>query len=403
VSRASLLLALLLVAGLPPGAARAYATRHVVIVVVDGARFSETFGDPAFAHTPRQGLDLAPLGCRGTGWNAGVTSTVPGHAAILSGAYQALANDGIERPHLPLIFEYYRAATGAPRSQAWFFSAKPKLDVMSNSDDPAYGDSLGACVDVSCPTDSAVVARAEAVLLSGHPALVALNLPQTDQVAHGGDWPGYLAALQRADSLVYDLWLKVQSDTALAGRTTLFVTNDHGRHDDAHGGFTNHGDGCDGCRRLQLLALGPDFRTAFVQAALAQQVDIAPTVGELLGFPTPWATGRVMTDLLGEAGPVGVAPDAGGPRLRFGAPAPNPTRDSVRLPLEVPRAGHLRVVVLDAQGRGVATLADGEVAAGPHALTWSGRTSGGRRLQPGAYFVRARLGGLATATRVVLR
>ena len=151
-------------AGLAPAAARAYETRHVVIVVVDGGALQRDLRRlRPWRNVPRQGLDLAPQGCRGTSWNAGVTSTVPGHAAILSGAYQALANDGSERPHLPLVFEYYRAATGAPASQAWFFSDKPKLDVMSNSDDPAYGDSLGASVDTSCPTDSAVVARAEAV------------------------------------------------------------------------------------------------------------------------------------------------------------------------------------------------------------------------------------------------
>ena len=249
MTRASLLLALLFAAGQAPGAALAYETRHVVIVVVDGARYSETFGDATYAQVPRQALDLAPQGGFATCWNAGVTTTNPGHAAILSGVYQPIANDGSERPHLPLVFEYYRAATGAPRTQAWFFSAKPKLDVMSNSDDPAYGDSLGAMVDVTCPTDSAAIARAEAVLLAGHPALVAVNLAQTDQIGHTGDWVGYLAAIHRADSLVYDLWLTIQSDTALADRTTLFVTNDHGRHDDAHGGFTGHGCGCDGCRR----------------------------------------------------------------------------------------------------------------------------------------------------------
>ena len=279
MNRASLLLALLL-AGLAPAAARAYETRHVVIVVVDGGALQRDVRRHDLCNVPRQGLDLAPQGCRGTSWNAGSTTTVPGHAAILSGAYQALANDGSERPHLPLVFEYYRAATGAPRSQTWFFSDKPKLDVMSNSDDPAYGDSLGASVDANCPTDSAVVARAEAVLLSGHPAHRGPEPgPDRPRRAHR-DWTGYLAALQRADSLVYDLWLTIQSDTALAGRTTLFVTNDHGRHDDAHGGFANHGCGCDGCRRLQMLALGPDFRTGLVSTACRSRWT----------SPRPWAS-----------------------------------------------------------------------------------------------------------------
>ena len=397
------LLALLLAAGLPPGTGAAGEVRHVVIVVVDGARFSETFGDSTLANVPRQGLDLAAQGYRGASWNAGVTTTVPGHAAILSGAYQPLANDGSERPHLPLLFEYYRAATGAPRSQAWFLADKPKLDVMSNSDHPDYGDSLGASVDVDCPTDSAVVARAEAVLLAERPALLAMDLAQTDIVAHTGDWEGYLAALQRADSLIYDLWLTIRSDTALAERTALFVTNDHGRHDDEHGGFVSHGCGCDGCCRVQLLALGPGFRTDVVSPLLWQPVDIAPTIGALLGFATPLATGRVMTDLFTPQDPVAAPPGDAAPGLRFGSPAPRPARGAVRIPLDVPQAGRLLVEVLDAQGRRVATLADGDVATGRRVLAWSGRGCGGRRAAPGAYFVHAQLGDLATTARVVLR
>ncbi|HNX51179.1 MAG TPA: FlgD immunoglobulin-like domain containing protein [Thermoanaerobaculaceae bacterium] len=398
--RRFILLLLLLLAAVP---ARAHETRHVVIVVVDGARYSETFGDSTLANVPRMGRDLAPLGCRGASWNAGVTTTVPGHAAILSGVYQDLANDGTERPHLPLIFEYYRAATGAPRTDTWFLSAKAKLDVLSNSDDPAYGDSLGAAVDVTCPSDSAIVARTEIILRDRHPTIVAINLPRTDQVAHTGDWAGYLAALQQADSLVYDLWQSIQSDSVLAGHTTLFVTNDHGRHDDAHGGFTSHGCGCDGCRRVMLLALGPDFRAGFVKHNLAQPVDIAATVGELLGFPMPWSKGRVMADLFDGEEPAGVGPDAPGPRLRLGGALPNPTHGAVRVPLDAPRAGHLHVDVLDVQGRRVDTVADEEVTSGSHVLAWTGRTAEGRSVAPGTYYLRARLGAAEAATRVVVR
>ena len=394
----------LLLSSAPPGSARAYETRHVVIVVIDGGRFTETFGDTTFANEPRQGLTMAPLGCRGSSWNMGVTTTVAGHAAILSGVYQPLLDDGTESPHLPLIYECYRAATGAPRSEAWFFADKLKLGVMGSSDHPDYGDSLGASVDVTCPTDAAVIASAESELLAGHPALVALNLGWTDVIAHSGDWPGYLAALQTADSLVYHLWQTVQSDTALAGRTTLFVTNDHGRHDDLHGGFQNHGDGCDGCRHVQLLALGPDFKTGFVSTAAMEPVDIATTVAELLGFPLPYATGHVMDDLLlVPHGTLDAGRDPVGPRLRFAAPVPNPARGAVAFALDVPVAGVLTVDVLDTQGRSVATLERGATAAGRRPLTWSGRTSAGRRAAPGAYFVRARMAGMQAATRVVIR
>jgi hypothetical protein len=401
--RIALVLALLLACA-PFPAARAYETRHVVIVVIDGGRFTETLGDPTFANEPRQGLLMAPLGCRGDSWNNGLTVTIPGHAAILSGAYQALANDGTERPHLPTVFEYYRAATGAPASQTWFFTNKDKLDVMSHSDHADYGASVGALVRSDCPTDSAVVANAEAVLLADHPALVGLNLAQTDLSAHTGSWPAYLAALQQADSLVYDLWTWIQADTALAGRTALFVTNDHGRHDDAHGGFQNHGDSCPGCRHVQMLALGPDFKTGLVSLADMQPVDIVPTVGVLLGIAVPYATGHVMDDLLlVPSDPLNVRGEPAPERLRFAAPIPNPARGAVALLLDVPGAGELAVDVLDTQGRRIATLERGSAGPGRRAITWSGRTGTGHRAAPGTYFVRARIAGHQAATRVVLR
>ncbi len=403
MARIALILVLLFVLALSP-AARAYETRHVVIVVIDGGRYTETLGDTTFANEPNQGFLMAPQGCRAVGWNAGVTTTVAGHAAILSGTYQPLLDDGTEWPHLPLLFEYYRAATGAPASQTWFLADKGKLAVMSHSDDPDYGAALGAQVQVDFVDDIGVVTAAEAHLAADRPAIMAMNLGETDWVAHSGNWLGYLHAIHTADSLVYDLWTKIQADTALAGRTTLFVTNDHGRHDDQHGGFQNHGDWCDGCRRIQVLALGPDFKTGLVTPFVYQQVDIAPTVGVLLGFAVPHATGNVMDKLmLVPPGSLGVGGGPAPERLRFAAPSPNPSRGAVSLSLDIPGAGGLAVDVLDAQGRRVATLERSDAAPGRRAITWSGRTGAGHRAAPGAYFVRARMAGRQAVARVVLR
>jgi hypothetical protein len=241
-------------------------------------------------------------------------------------------------------------------------------------------------------------------LKTDRPAILAMNLGQTDQIAHTGDWPGYLHALWVADSLVFDLWTKIQADTALAGKTALIVTNDHGRHDDAHGGFQNHGDGCTGCRTVQLLALGPDFRTGYVSAASVRQIDIAPTCGALLGIPTPYAAGVVMDSLLVVphtlVGVEALVPPAA---LRLTTPAPNPSRSVVSLSLDVPGAGVLVVDVLDAQGRRVAVLERGPAGPGRRAIVWTGTTDRGQRAPAGIYFVRARMNGRQTAARVVLR
>jgi hypothetical protein len=111
-----------------------------------------------------------------------------------------------------------------------------------------------------------------------------------------------------------------------------------------------------------------------------------------------------MADLmLVPPGSLGVGNGPGPSRFAFARPAPNPSAGAVTLALEVPVAGDLTVDVMDAQGRRVVTLERGGAVPGQRTIAWSGRTATGRRAAPGAYFVRARLGGRQAAARVVLR
>jgi hypothetical protein len=88
-------------------------------------------------------------------------------------------------------------------------------------------------------------------------------------------------------------------------------------------------------------------------------------------------------------------------RLALSAPAPNPSRGSVRLGLETPLGSRAEVVVYDAVGRRVAPLVAAAGAAGSRALAWDGRDEHGARVPPGVYFVRARSGGAVAVQRVV--
>ncbi len=402
VCRLLALLTLLLVSA--PCSAAAYATRHVVVVVIDGARYTETLGDPTFANVPAQGNVLAPQGCQTPFYNLGITSTCPGFATLFTGAIQRITNDGLERPHTPTVFEYYRAATGAPASDTWFVAGKPKLDILEHSDHPDYGAPFSASVDISFDGDADVMARARQHLFGDHPAILGIGLNDTDAYGHQLNWPGYLGGIHFADSLVGDLWARIQADTALAGRTSLFVTNDHGRHDDISGGYQNHGDGCNGCRRIELLAVGPDFKIGQVSTVSLSQQDLIPTIGVLLGIPTPLVQGLVMNPLLEHPfGDLGVEGEARAPRLAFAAASPNPADAGVRVSLALPAAGPLTVEVLDPQGRRVATLFRGRAEAGVRTLPWEGRDRAGARVPPGVYLVRARAGGTQAVTRVVMR
>lgn len=270
--------------------------RRGVIVVIDGARYSETFGAGS-AYIPRIWNELRPAGKIWTNFrNEGVTSTVPGHSSVLTGTWQRLLNDGSERPDRPTIFEYFRKATGAPDSLAWVVAGKKKLGVLAHSDDPEFGAPWSARVAIASG-DTAVFNSARQILLRLHPRLMIVNFPDVDRAAHDSDWTGYLSAIRIADSLTVELWNILRGDPLFAESTLFFVTNDHGRHLDGVGkGFVSHGDGCEGCRHLLLAGWGVAFTRGDSTAAPATQRDIAPTLGEWMGFPTPRAEGSSLLE-----------------------------------------------------------------------------------------------------------
>lgn len=97
------------------------------------------------------------------------------------------------------------------------------------------------------------------------------------------------------------------------------------------------------------------------------------------------------------AEPVTSAPAPARTRLSLGAPFPNPVAESVSLPLTLARAGRVVAEVYDVTGRRVATLAEGPLPAGAHALDWSVGS-----VPAGVYIVRVRAADKAMSARVVV-
>jgi len=270
----------------------------VVILVIDGPRWTEIFGDPTHAHIPRMWNELVTSGTLFTNFrNEGWTITVSGHSSILTGTWQYLDNAGLERPTKPTLFEYYRAASGAPVSDGYVISGKPKLDVLTYSTDPTYGAPYGATSVVGLPTDQAVYSTLISTLQTEQPHVVIACFPQVDLSGHSGVWADYLAAIEGADSLVTNAWNYLQSDPFYAGQTYVFISADHGRHDDAHGGFSAHGDTCEGCRHVFCLALGPGIRQGYTVSNVFYQPDIGATAADILGIPAPDMAGKTMQDM----------------------------------------------------------------------------------------------------------
>lgn len=288
------MLLLVLMAGIAVG----QQASHVIVVVIDGVRYSETFGEPSHQWIPRIWGNLRPQGAIFTSYtNDGRTETNPGHANIVTGTWQDIANDGSERPDRPTVFEYCRKALGTMADDNYVVLGKTKLNILAYSNYAGYGAAYGATVTNSDLQydDQMAAENALSVLQVHHPRLLVLNLPATDHAGHTGVWNDYVTALRRADSLVFEIWSFVQNDPILSGTTTMFVTNDHGRHlDGVDVGFSGHGDGCEGCRHILLLAIGPDTPPDVVDASPRNQTDIAPTIGLLLGFPTSFATGTAI-------------------------------------------------------------------------------------------------------------
>lgn len=99
--------------------------------------------------------------------------------------------------------------------------------------------------------------------------------------------------------------------------------------------------------------------------------------------------------------------DAGSPAaaaraLELSAPQPNPSRTTTRVRFATPHAGRAHVAVVDVAGREVATLLDGDLAAGGHALEWNARDAAGRPVAPGVYFVRVRAGAESRSRTLVI-
>jgi hypothetical protein len=71
-------------------------------------------------------------------------------------------------------------------------------------------------------------------------------------------------------------------------------------------------------------------------------------------------------------------------------PCPNPFAAKTRIDFALPQMAQASVKVFDVEGRLVDVLAQGRFEAGPHSVTWDGRTSEGAKVAAGIYFIRCK-------------
>ncbi len=283
-----------------------FKTEHIIVCVIDGPRYTETFGDSSCKYIPKMGKEMTKSGVLYTDFkNNGPTYTSSGHTAITTGFYQSLNNGGKDLPKKPSFFQYYLKAKQADKTDAYIVSSKGKLEILANTKDKKWWNMYmpsSYCGpngnSSSYVSDIQTVEKVNELLDSKPPKLMLINLLAVDSYGHANDWDAYLLSLQRCDSYVYELWKRIQSNPKLKNKTALLVTNDHGRHIDGRkDGFVSHGDKCEGCKHISLLAMGPDFKKNSVVSKGGELIDISKTIAYIMGFEMPTSNGKVLNEL----------------------------------------------------------------------------------------------------------
>lgn len=283
-----------------------YATENVFILIIDGPRFSETFGDSSRQFISHLANDIAPQGVLLINFkNNGTTTTVSGHAAITTGVYQNLKNNGLDFPKNPSIFQYFLKEKQLSKEKAWVVSSKGKLNILSNTTTKKWRDlyqpmsycGLNGSAD-GYVGDPLTWINTKRIIQENKPKLMLINLLEVDVCGHNNNWKGYLQALKNTDDYAFELWEMIQKDEHYKNKTTLIITNDHGRHLDGHkDGFVGHGDKCLGCKQIYCIGIGPDFQKNKISNSPFELIDISKTVSELLQFQMPTSKGKLITDL----------------------------------------------------------------------------------------------------------
>ena len=358
----------------------------IVIIIIDGARYSETFGDHTQTYTPRM-WNIAEEGTIiDNFYNNGQTYTSRAIPALWCGAWTDIIDttwNGHSTNYavLPSIFEYYRKQKDASAEDCHYV-LKEIESLWLPSFDPDYGPDYWPEFHSVGDTDEDVVEEALQVMDNHHPHFLWIYLADVDHEGHSGVWSNYIGAIQTADSLVDVIWNAIQSDQFYKDATTLIVTNDHGRHDDQHGGFSGHGCGCDGCRHIQFLAVGPRIKKNYISYQNRYIPDMAVTAAYIAGVETEKATGSVINEILLPNS----IPTNYDKIITVKNVSPNPFSTSAKIRYNLAENSIISLNIIDFSGKIIKTLVSGKQTAGEKLVIWDGTNELGQKVTSGIYF-----------------
>ena len=132
------------------------------------------------------------------------------------------------------------------------------------------------------------------------PSLLWITLHDMD-VAHSGAYSLYIDGIRRTDRLCAEIWQMIEANPEYSGRTTMFILPDFGRDSDfdaSGNGFQHHRTGDPLSRTTWMMALGPHVRQNVTVDRPLYSLDLVPTVGALMGFPTPHVHGKPIPEVI---------------------------------------------------------------------------------------------------------
>ncbi len=134
------------------------------------------------------------------------------------------------------------------------------------------------------PFDCLTFETAVEYLKNEKPRVLFLSLGETDEWAHGGDYPRYLGSLQLADRYVKTLWERLQSTPRYKNKTTLILATDHGRGNGPQ--WRSHGENLAGSDATWMAFMGPDTpaRGEWASAEPVTAGQLAATAAAFMGY-----------------------------------------------------------------------------------------------------------------------
>jgi Type I phosphodiesterase / nucleotide pyrophosphatase len=138
-------------------------------------------------------------------------------------------------------------------------------------------------------------------LKKNKPRVMYFAFDETDDFAHGGEYGAYLNAAHYTDRFMSELWSYLQSDASYKNKTTLIITCDHGRGNDAVG-WKDHGQKIPESSQIWFAFLGPDSPATGEMKTEQQlyQNQVAKTLATFLGlnYSNEKPVGQIVTSAI---------------------------------------------------------------------------------------------------------